>query len=68
MTASHRERASLFLRAVRFLHEQGGEAATVEALGDAQAINAAWELPLDGFKEFLRQRCREALAPERGAA
>ena len=68
MTASHRERASLFLRAARFLHEQGGDAAVIRAFADPTPINEAWELPLEDFKQFLRDRCREALAPERGAA
>jgi hypothetical protein len=64
----HRERADVFLRAARFLHEQGGSEAMLRALGDPAPVNEAWELPLEDFKEFLRQRCREALAPERGAA
>ena len=37
----------------------------LRAFGDAEAINEAWERDLKGSKEFLRQRCREALAPER---
>ena len=47
---------------------RGGDAARLRAFGDAEAINEAWERDLEGFKEFLRQRCRETLAPERGAA
>jgi hypothetical protein len=64
----HRARAGLFLQAARFLHERGGDAAVIRAFGGAEAVNEAWELPFEDFKEFLRQRCREALAPERGAA
>jgi hypothetical protein len=47
---------------------RGRDAAMLRAFGDADAINEAWERDLEGFKEFLRQRCRETLAPERGAA
>jgi hypothetical protein len=64
----HRERASLFLRAARWLRERGGDVAVIRAFGDPVPIDAAWELPLEDFKAFLRQRCRVALKSERGAA
>jgi hypothetical protein len=68
MSARHRERADVFLRAAHFLHEQGGDASVIRAFGDPAPINEAWELPLEEFKEFLWGRRREALEPERGAA
>jgi hypothetical protein len=68
VNGGHRERAGLFLQAARWLHERGGDAAVVRAFGDPALIEEAWELDLEGFKEFLRSRCREALETRRGAA
>jgi phenylpropionate dioxygenase-like ring-hydroxylating dioxygenase large terminal subunit len=67
-TNSHTERAELFLQAARWLHERGGDAAVVRAFGNPVPIDEAWERDLEGFKDFLRDRCREALEAERGAA
>jgi hypothetical protein len=59
-------KAAAFKRAVVWVADRHGPAATVEAFGDAEAINAAWELEdLEGFRSFLWERCR---AVRRGAA
>lgn len=68
MSGSHRERAGLFLQAAKWLHSKGGGAAVVRAFGNPVPIDAAWERDMEGFKDFLRERCREALELERGAA
>ena len=68
MRGSHRERAGLFLEAARWLHERGGDAAVVRAFGNPVPINEAWERDLEEFKDFLRDRCRDALETRRGAA
>lgn len=65
---SHRERAGLFLQAARWLHDKGRDTAVVRAFGDPIPIDAAWERDLEGFKAFLRDRCREALKTRRSAA
>ncbi len=65
---SHRERAGLFLQAARWLHAKGGNAAVVRAFGNPVPIDEAWERDLEGFRSFLRERCREALETRRGAA
>jgi hypothetical protein len=55
--------------AARWIYDKGGEGATVAGLGDAQAINAAWEArDLGGFRSCLWERCKEALEARRGVA
>ena len=62
----HQERADLFKHAIRWLHERGGDAAVLEAFGDAEDVNRAWELEdLEDFKGYLRGRCRDALEAAR---
>ncbi len=40
----------------------------VRAFGEPVLVDEAWERDLEGFKTFLRERCREALEARRGAA
>ena len=68
MSGSHRGRAGLFLQAARWLHERGGDAAVIRAFGDPVPVDEAWEFALEEFKDLLRDRCREALEREKGAA
>ena len=64
----YRERSDLFKRAVLWLEEQGGEDAVMRAFGDPEPLEAGWQLDLPEFRKTLRERAREALAAERGAA
>ncbi len=68
MNTHEPEKRRLFLLAARRLHEWGGDAAVIRAFGDPAPIDEAWERDLEGFKGFLRERCREALEVEMGAA
>ena len=63
--SAHEQRADLFRHAIEWLYERGGDEAVVEAFGDAEDVNQAWERDLEGFKEYLRGRCREALETTR---
>ena len=65
MSSHDLEKRRLFLLAARRLHEWGGDAAVIRAFGDPTPIDEAWERDLEGFKDFLRDRCREALERER---
>jgi hypothetical protein len=59
-------KAEAFNRAVAYVADRYGQAATVEAFGDRATIDAMWELEdLDGFRSYLWWRCR---AVRRGAA
>jgi hypothetical protein len=60
MDAYERKRA-MFLRAVRYVDERGGNHAVEEAFGDADLVDAAWERPVEDFRMFLRSRARAAL-------
>ena len=62
------DRASIFGQAVTYVHDQGGEDAVMRAFGDPEPLDEAWELPLEEFKHVLRERIREGLKAERGAA
>jgi hypothetical protein len=64
----YRERADLFKQAVLWLEEKGGEDAVMRAFGDPEPLEAAWQVDLPEFRKALRERAREALAAERGAA
>jgi hypothetical protein len=68
MRPGYRERAELFKRAILWTHEQGGERAVMEAFGDPDPIDEAWELDVPEFRGFLQERCREALGAGRGSA
>ncbi len=70
VSEGHRERAGLFLKATRWLHDRGGDAAVLAAFGDPQPVNEVWDSGVEEFKSFLRRRCREALksGSGRGAA
>ena len=63
--SAHGQRSVLFKRAVRWLYEQAGDDAVLEAFGDPEPINEAWELDLESFKEYLRGRCRAAIETAR---
>ena len=64
--SAHEEKRILFKEAARWLYERGGDDAVVEAFGDAEDVNRAWELEdLEDFKGYLRGRCRDALEAAR---
>jgi hypothetical protein len=60
-----RERADLFKQAVLWVEEKGGEDAVMQAFGDPEPLDAAWQLEMDEFKGTLRLLAMEALAAER---
>jgi hypothetical protein len=44
-------KAEMFKRTIRYIADRHGSAAMVEAFGDPEPINAAWELEdLEGFR------------------
>ena len=64
--AEDARKGEAFKRAVAWIAGRYGPDATVEAFGDPDAINAAWELEdLEDFRAFLWERCKMA---RRGAA
>ncbi len=50
------------------LYKHTGEGTVVRTFGDPEPLSEAWELELPAFKEALRERMREALRAEKGAA
>jgi hypothetical protein len=59
-------KAQAFKAAVAWVAKRYGARAVVEAFGDAEAINAVWELDdLDAFRSYLWWRCKSV---RRGAA
>jgi hypothetical protein len=64
--AEDARKAAAFKRAIAWVAREYGRNATVEAFGDPEPINAAWEREdLENFRAFLWERCKVA---RRGAA
>ncbi len=64
--AEDTRKGEAFKRAIAWAARQYGRNATVEAFGDPEPINAAWEREdLENFRAFLWERCKVA---RRGAA
>lgn len=64
--AEDARKAAAFTRAIAWVARQYGRNAIVEAFGDPEPINAAWEREdLENFRTFLWERCKVA---RRGAA
>jgi hypothetical protein len=68
LVTDHQDRASIFRQAVTYVHDQAGEADVLRVFGDPKPLDEAWELALEEFKQVLRERIREGLKAERGAA
>jgi hypothetical protein len=66
--SGYRARADFFKRAVLWLEKEGGEGAVMRAFADPEPLEVIWQLALPEFKQALRERAREALVAERGAA
>lgn len=59
--SDYERKRALFLKAIRATWGLGGDAAVLEAFGDAGNIDRLWELPVEKFRADLRERARAAL-------
>lgn len=60
-TEPYEEKRVLFLKAVRYVYERGGDAAVEAAFGDMEDMDALWREPVAVFREGLCERARAAL-------
>jgi hypothetical protein len=68
--SADRQKAEILKGAAVYLYQLGGEATQERGIPDAKQLNQAWyALDVEGFRQYLWQRSKEALeALERGAA